>query len=403
MRAQLRAHLREKLRGKFFAPALFVFLCASAAFPQNAQWLPNDVARPVPNAVTPGSAPGVAPSDAIVLFDGTSMAAWAGRDGSAPAWPVKDGVFEVAPGSGNIHTKQGFGDCQLHVEFAEPAVVRGSDQSRGNSGIMLMSSYELQVLDAYQNPTYADGTVGGIYGQYPPLVIAARKPGEWQTYDIAFRRARFDENGQLVTPARITVFQNGVLVQDNTRPTGPTAFHDRPPYIKGPEKAPITLQDHGAPVQFRNIWIRELPDKDPDLAFTAAVAIHVDPKDMALYAGHYEGKTRLSIDFAIGPKGLTAQMRPRAATVTAAAAGVAPGANAAGGAAQGGRGGRGAGAGAPRTPAPPTELIPVNHDTFVAEWEGNSMRVTFTRDAQNQVVGAVVQQAETFSYADKIQ
>ena len=290
------------MRGKLLTPAFLVFLCASAAVPQNAQWLPNDTARPSPGAVTPGSAPGAAPSDAIVLFDGTNMSAWAGRDGGAAPWQLKDGVFSVAPGTGNIHTKQGFGDCQLHVEWAEPAEVRGSDQSRGNSGIMLMSMYELQVLDAWQNPTYADGTVGGIYAQYPPLVIAGRKPGEWQTYDIVFRRARFDENGQLTSPARITVFQNGVLVQDNTRPTGPTAFHDRPPYIKGPEKAPITLQDHGSPVQYRNIWIRELPDKEPDLPLTAAVAIHVDPKDMALYAGHYDGTTRLSVDFAIGTK-----------------------------------------------------------------------------------------------------
>jgi hypothetical protein len=397
MRAMLRGNafgrMREKAQVKVFVPAILALACCGAASPQNAQWLPNDTARPVPVAVTPGSAPSVAPSDAIVLFNGSDMSAWAGRDGNAPAWPLKDGIFEVAPGSGNIHTKQGFGDCQLHVEWAEPAVVRGSDQSRGNSGIMLMSMYELQVLDAYQNPTYADGTVGGIYAQYPPLVIAGRKPGEWQTYDIIFRRARFDENGQLVTPARITVIQNGVLVQDNTRPTGPTAFHDRPPYIKGPETAPITLQDHGSAVQFRNIWIRNLPDKDPDLAFTTAVAIHVDPKDMALYTGHYEGKTRLSIDFAIGPNGLTAQMRPRAASTAAA-----------GGAGAAGRGGRGAAAGAPpRTPAPPVQLTAVNHDTFIGEWEGNSMRVTFARDNQNQVTGAIVQQAETYSYADKIQ
>src|SRR6202030_4348661 len=187
------------MRGKIFAPAFLALLCASAAFPQNAQWLPNDTARPVPNAVTPGPAASAAPSDAIVLFDSTSMSAWAGRDGGPARWPVKDGVFEIAPGSGNIHTKQGFGDCQLHVECADPAVVRGSDQSRGNSGIMLMSMYEMQVLDAWQNPTYADGTVGGIYAQYPPLVIATRKPGEWQTYDIVFRRARFDENGQLTS------------------------------------------------------------------------------------------------------------------------------------------------------------------------------------------------------------
>jgi hypothetical protein len=364
----------EPLRGKIFFAVFFSLFCGSAAFSQNAQWVPNDESRPVPNAVTPGSQPGTPPSDATMLFDGTSLSAWEARGGGEAKWQIKDGALEVAPGTGNIHTKQGFGDCQLHLEWREPSVVHGDGQSRGNSGVMLMSLFEVQVLDSWQNPTYADGAVGGIYGQYPPLVIAGRKPGEWQTYDIVFRRPLFDGNGQLTNPARITVFQNGVVVQDNTRPTGPTAFHDRPPYIKGPEKMPLTLQDHGAPVQFRNIWIRELPAKEPDLAFTTAVPAHVDAQDMALYVGHYEEKTRLSIDFAVGSNGLTARIQPVAA----------------------------AGA-APRPAAVPVELVSTAHDVFLGEWEGSSMRVTFTRDGQNHVVGTVVQQAATFTYAAKTQ
>ena len=372
---------------RIFVPALLILLHNSPAFSQNGQWLPNDESRPVPKTVTPGSKSGTAPSDAIVLFNGASLSAWEGRDGVAPKWHIKDDAFEIVPGTGNIHTKQSFGDCQLHLEWMEPSEARGNGQSRGNSGVMLMSLYEVQILDSWQNPTYADGAVGGIYGQYPPLVIAGRKSGEWQNYDIVFRRPLFDANGQLTSPARITVFQNGVLVQDNTRPTGPTAFHDRPPYIKGPDRLPLTLQEHGSPVQFRNIWIRELPDKELDLPFTAVVRVHVDPEDMALYIGHYEGKTRLSINFAVGSNGLTAQRQPR--TAVAAGADTPP-----------------AGAvpvGPPRTPAPLVELIPTAQDVFVGEWEGSSMRVTFTRDDQNHVVGVVVQQAATFSYAEKTQ
>jgi Domain of Unknown Function (DUF1080) len=379
------------MRWRGLAVFVLVGLCSSSAFSQNDKWLPNGTERPAPGVVSPSAHVGGAPSDAIILFDGKNLDAWVGRDGKAPQWQIKDGTMEIAPGTGNINTKQGFGDCQLHVEWMEPSPATGSDQSRGNSGIMLMSMYELQVLDMWQNPTYADGGAGAIYGQYPPLVTASRKPGEWQTYDIMFRRARFDSSGHLTSPARFTVIQNGILVQDNTQPTGPTAFHDRPPYIPGPEKLPLMLQDHGSAVRYRNMWIRELPDKDPDLHFTTAVPVNVDPKDMALYAGHYDVNPTSSIDFQISGNKLTAQTHNT-------------------GAGRGGRGGAAGAAGqaAPPAPAqrfqqPPVELVPVNHDVFIGEWSGNSMRVTFTRGADRAVTGVIVQQADTYHYAQKVQ
>jgi hypothetical protein len=151
-----------------------------------------------------------------------------------------------------------FGDCQLHVEFAEPNPPKGEDQDRGNSGVFLQGLYEIQVLDSYQSKTYADGQAGAVYGQFPPLVNASRPPGQWQTYDIVFHGPRFDAAGKLLRPAHITVLHNGVLVQDNVEPTGPTGHHKRPPYTAGPDKLPLSLQDHNHPVRYRNIWLREL-------------------------------------------------------------------------------------------------------------------------------------------------
>jgi hypothetical protein len=159
---------------------------------------------------------------------------------------------------GSIRTRQGFGDCQLHVEWAAPAEVIGEGQGRGNSGVFLMDTYEVQVLDGWQNATYADGITAAIYGQYPPLVNACRKPGEWQTYDIVFYAPRFDQDGKLLRPARMTVLHNGILVHDNAELSGPTAHKARPPYQAHPDKMPISLQDHGNPVRYRNIWVREL-------------------------------------------------------------------------------------------------------------------------------------------------
>jgi hypothetical protein len=167
--------------------------------------------------------------------------------------------MEVVAGTGNIATKRGFGDVQLHVEFMEPAPAKGEGQDRGNSGVFLMGIYEVQVLDSYQNPTYADGAVGAIYGQYPPIVNASRPPGEWQTYDIMFHRPRFDANGGLTSPARMTILFNGVLIQDDAVLTGPTAHKQRPPYARHADRLPLILQDHGDLVRFRNIWVRELP------------------------------------------------------------------------------------------------------------------------------------------------
>jgi hypothetical protein len=201
------------------------------------------------------------PSDAVVLFDGRSLDDWQSADsGGKPArWTVADGYMEVVAGTRNIATKRGFGDVQLHVEFMEPAPAKGEGQDRGNSGVFLMGIYEVQVLDSYQNPTYADGAVGAIYGQYPPIVNASRPPGEWQTYDIMFHRPRFDANGGLTSPARMTILFNGVLIQDDAVLTGPTAHKQRPPYARHADRLPLILQDHGDLVRFRNIWVRELP------------------------------------------------------------------------------------------------------------------------------------------------
>jgi hypothetical protein len=168
--------------------------------------------------------------------------------------------MEVLPESGNISTRESFGDCQLHVEFAEPLPASGESQERGNSGVFLMGLYEMQVLDSYQNKTYADGQAASVYGQYPPLVNASRPPGQWQTYDIVFHGPRFAKDGRVIRPARVTILHNGVLVQDNVELTGPTAHGERPPYKAHPEKLPLQLQDHHSPVRYRNIWIRELKE-----------------------------------------------------------------------------------------------------------------------------------------------
>jgi hypothetical protein len=224
------------------------------------KWTIHDEARPMPPVVDPGPAgpPTPVPSDAIVLFDGRDLSAWTTAEGTPATWRVQDGYMEVARKSGSIRTKQGFGNCQLHVEWASPTPPVGEGQDRGNSGVFLMNTYEVQVLDSYHSKTYADGMAAAIYGQYPPLVNTSRRPGEWQTYDIVFHAPRFDANGGLASPARLTVFHNGLLVQDDEELTGPTANKARPPYKAHADKLPISLQDHSHPVRFRNIWIREL-------------------------------------------------------------------------------------------------------------------------------------------------
>jgi hypothetical protein len=224
------------------------------------EWTVHDPNRPLPTVLDPGPAgpPVVAPPGAVVLFDGKDLSQWADEKGNAARWKVEKGYMEVAAGTGSIQTKQGFGDCQLHVEWASPAVVKGEGQERGNSGVFLMNLYEVQVLDGYDNKTYADGITAAIYGQYPPMFNVCRKPGEWQTYDIVFYAPRFDKDKKLLTPAWMTVIHNGIIVQSYAVLTGPTAHKARPPYVAHADKLPVGLQDHGCPVRFRNIWIREL-------------------------------------------------------------------------------------------------------------------------------------------------
>ncbi len=229
------------------------------------KWKVHDSDRPLPRVVTPGTestqeASGNAPSDAVVLFDGKDISNWVGKESDAQ-WKVENGYMEVVPKTGNIQTREHFGDCQLHVEWAAPSEVKGESQGRGNSGVFLMAMYEIQVLDCYDNPTYADGSTAGIYGQFPPLVNSCRKPGEWQTYDIIWLGPRFDGD-KLTRPAHATILHNGVLVHHNTELTGPTTHKTVLQYEKQPETGPLELQDHGDLVRYRNIWYRPLTDYD---------------------------------------------------------------------------------------------------------------------------------------------
>jgi hypothetical protein len=230
------------------------------------RWLIHDMNRPAPPVITPGAASAEAgfvgaPSDAIVLFDGKDLSQWSDTKGNPSKWVMGDGYMECVKDSGYIQSRRKFGSCQLHVEFATPSKVTGTSQGRGNSGVFLMA-YEVQVLDSYDNRTYADGQCAALYGRAVPLVNACRKPGEWQSYDIIFHRPIFKGN-KVVRKATFTVFQNGVLVQDHVELQGGTGWrgpHAISDYEPHPDKLPIQLQDHGNPVRFRNIWIRELAD-----------------------------------------------------------------------------------------------------------------------------------------------
>lgn len=228
-------------------------------------WKVHDGKRPQPRIVTPGTnstqdRPGLPPSDAVVLFDGKDLSKWAGRDGDA-RWEVRDGAMCVVPGTGNVWTREEFGDCQLHIEWAAPEVVKGEGQGRGNSGVFLMRKYEIQVLDCYDNQTYPDGTTAAIYGQYPPLVNACRKPGEWQSYDILFVGPRF-AGERLVSPAYVTVLHNGLVVHLFQPIQGPTQHRTLATYTPHPPVGALELQDHGDLVRYRNIWIRRLTNYD---------------------------------------------------------------------------------------------------------------------------------------------
>jgi hypothetical protein len=229
------------------------------------KWRVHDVSRPRPEIITPGTEssqekPGRPPSDAIVLFDGTDFSKWVTMvkgQPTEPKWKLENGYMEVVDGSGGVSTRDKFGDIQLHVEWAAPTEVKGKSQERGNSGVLLMGRYEVQVLDSYENLSYADGQAAAIYGQYPPLVNAMRKPGEWQMYDIFFEAPRFDGE-RLVKPAFVTVVHNGVLVQNHREIIGDTPHAKLGTYKAHAAEMPLQLQNHHAPVRYRNIWVRRL-------------------------------------------------------------------------------------------------------------------------------------------------
>jgi hypothetical protein len=242
-------------------------------------WSATEQWTPVPSAVTPGTHSS-APSDAVILFNGSNLDAWhkpkygygvrmdhvesivnwklAHPENSPAPWIVKDGAFIVKAGSGDIETNQAFGDVQLHIEWVAPVDAGKKDQGYSNSGIFFMGMYELQVLNSYENETYANGQAGAMYKQLIPLVNASRPPGEWQSYDVVFMAPRFNADGSLKSPAAITVFHNGVLIQNHAELAGPCIYIGKPAYFKHPEKLPLLLQDHGNPVRYRNIWVREL-------------------------------------------------------------------------------------------------------------------------------------------------
>ena len=252
--------------------ATVLALAVLATLPAHAQQKGNaprpedtEVWTPVPKVVTPGKTNDAPPSDAIVLFDGRNLDEWvSANDGSPAKWTVANGVMTVNKPSGDIRTKRRFTDYQLHIEWKIPAGITGEGQARGNSGVYLAitdsGGYELQVMDSYDNPTYVNGQAGSMYKQYPPLVNAARKPGEWQTYDVVWTAPRFNADGTLKSPAYVTAFHNGVLVQDHVPLEGFTLYTGKP-FYRAHGAAPILLQAHGdpsAPISYRNIWVRSL-------------------------------------------------------------------------------------------------------------------------------------------------
>lgn len=222
------------------------------------EWRVHDSARPQPPVVKPAEGANLAakaPADALVLFDGKDASAWTSGGKPCP-WKLEDGCMEVN-GGGSIETREHFGDVQLHLEWASPAKVESESQGRGNSGVFLMGRYEIQILDSFENPTYADGAAAALYGQYPPAVNASRGPGEWQSYDIFFRAPRF-EGERLVSPAVVTVMHNGVVVHHAREFLGATRHREVAVYSAHAATGPIGLQDHGNPLRFRNIWVRKL-------------------------------------------------------------------------------------------------------------------------------------------------
>lgn len=269
------------------------------------QYKVHDMSRPRPRVVTPPAQnlPAPVPPDATVLFDGKSAAEWAGAEGGPAKWKVENGALVVTAGAGGIVSKKSFGDVQLHLEWASPVPATGRSQGRGNSGVFFMGLYEVQVLDSFRNETYADGQAASIYGQYPPLVNACRPPGEWQSYDIVFRRPHFDSGGRLLKPARLTVVHNGVVVQDNVELLGPTVWLHYQPYKAHADRLPMSLQEHGNPVRFRNIWAREIGEKEEfQLPEAESPAFRLRRSDLKNYAGSYTADNAARMEVRITEK-----------------------------------------------------------------------------------------------------
>jgi 3-keto-disaccharide hydrolase len=230
------------------------------------KWKVHDIDRPRPRMVTPGATPGAPPSDAIVLFNGKDLSKWQTMDKKTKAmepaaWTVENGYTYSKGGIGDLVTKEKFGDIQLHLEFQTPTEIDGTSQWRANSGVLLMHRYEIQVLDSWDNPTYADGQAGAIYGQWPPLVNASKKPGEWQTYDILFEAPKF-EGQKLVKPGYATVIHNGVMLHHHKEIIGRMAHRVVGTYEPHGDEEPLALQDHDTRVRFRNIWVRRITPYD---------------------------------------------------------------------------------------------------------------------------------------------
>lgn len=281
--------MRSLLLPSTAAVVLAMTFSADASAQQPSGWKQHEWDRPHPPVVQPAeqNLPAPPPADAVVLFDGSGLDAWQRPNGEPASWEVGDGFFQVTPGGGGIETKQGFGDVQLHVEWASPNPPRGTNQDRGNSGVFLMGQYEIQVLDSYEAESYADGQASAIYGQYPPLANASRAPGEWQAYDIYFRRPRFAEDGSVAEPARVTVVHNGILVQNNEEILGPTSYMQFSPYSAHEDAGPISLQDHGHPVRFRNIWVRPLPTRPAPPADYPPAGVRMSSEELDRYVASY--------------------------------------------------------------------------------------------------------------------
>ena len=280
--------ISKTLYAAIFLTAIFRFNTAEAQLETG--WKIHDLNRPQPKIVTSAADPSSIkpPSDAEILFDGTNLSQWRDSQGGESKWKIENKILVSTKKSGNIYTKKEHGDCQLHLEWAIPKDTQGIGQSRGNSGVFLMSLFEIQVLDTLGNPTYADGIAGSIYGQYPPLVNASRVLGKWQTYDIIFHRPRFNADGSLKSRARITLLHNGVLAQDNAEVFGPTKWIQHLEYSEDMQKASLSLQQHGSPVYYRNIWIRDLPEGLPQPEHSYPTSqVELNDQDLDRLVGDY--------------------------------------------------------------------------------------------------------------------